>query len=382
MRTIRERDFSSLKYFPGTTGNPFDTILHRVEGVERIPNILFAILLLLIAIIFTFPRWSLLLTMGQWSISLLDRALIAELPHSGRSFGPVKAPVLLLAGMRSLVALLLPPVISFPAQIIGTLLVIYGFWIEPHHLRVTRQSLKSLKLHNRQPIRILHLSDLHIERETAREKQLNQLVKLLEPDLILFSGDFLNLSYLKDPLAHTAARAVIKDWSAPYGVFAVTGSPAVDLEEVIPGLLEGLPLHWLQNEKQIVNIRGQEIMIAGITCTHKPFLDGPRLAEVLPDSAERFSILLYHSPDLAPNAARSGFDLQLSGHTHGGQVRLPLVGALFTGSLYGKTFEAGRMQLGSLVLYISRGIGLEGASAPRVRFLCPPEIILWELEAA
>ena len=94
-----------------------------------------------------------------------------------------------------------------------------------------------------------------------------------------------------------------------------------------------------------------------------------------------FTVLLYHKPDLAYAARDAGVNVYLAGHTHGGQVRLPLIGALFTGSLYGKIFEAGRMQLGSMVLYISRGIGLEGAAAPRVRFLCPPEIILWELTA-
>ena len=94
--------------------------------------------------------------------------------------------------------------------------------------------------------------------------------------------------------------------------------------------------------------------------------------------AEGFNLLLYHSPDLAPNASRNGIDLQLSGHTHGGQVRLPVIGALYTGSLYGKRFEAGRYLVNGMTLYTSRGLGMEGAIAPRVRLLCRPEIILWE----
>jgi predicted MPP superfamily phosphohydrolase len=72
--------------------------------------------------------------------------------------------------------------------------------------------------------------------------------------------------------------------------------------------------------------------------------------------------------------------MQLSGHTHGGQVRLPFYGALFAASLYGKAFESGRRQLAGLTLYVTRGIGMEGGGAPRVRFLCPPEIILWEVD--
>ena len=113
-------------------------------------------------------------------------------------------------------------------------------------------------------------------------------------------------------------------------------------------------------------------------------MDGPKLAQLLneqPPPLPHFTILLYHTPDLAPEAAEAGVDLQLSGHTHGGQVRLPLYGALYAASLYGKRFEMGRKQLDGLTLYVTRGIGMEGKSAPRVRFLCPPEIILWDISA-
>ena len=373
-----ERDFSHRKYFPGTTGNPFDSILHLAVIIESLPGLLFALLLLVVALLPTRLQWPYIL--GLWAFFLLDWALIGALPAAGRSYGPAHPPVLVLACLRAVVALL-PPVAALPLQVIGTLLVVYGFWIEPHTIKVTHQTLHSPRLQNRQPIRLLHLGDLHIERVTSRERQLNSLVQSLNPDIILFSGDFLNLSYLRDPQAQSDARKIIGAWSAPFGVYAVAGSPAVDLENVVPSLLEGLPIRWLQDEKVTLEIRGQPIDVVGVSCTHKPFLDSARLEQALATPLEHFSILLYHSPDLAPAAARSGFDLQLSGHTHGGQVRLPFIGALFTGSLYGKVFEAGRMQIGRMVLYISRGIGMEGAGAPRVRFLCPPEIILWELVA-
>jgi predicted MPP superfamily phosphohydrolase len=92
-----------------------------------------------------------------------------------------------------------------------------------------------------------------------------------------------------------------------------------------------------------------------------------------------FNLLLHHSPDLAAYASNAGIDLQLSGHTHGGQIRLPLYGAIVTGSLYNKKFESGRYQVHDMTLYVTHGIGMEGCAAPRVRFLCPPEIILWEI---
>ena len=110
-------------------------------------------------------------------------------------------------------------------------------------------------------------------------------------------------------------------------------------------------------------------------------MDAPILANLsIPE--DFFTIFLYHSPDLAPNACQLGIDLQLSGHTHGGQVCLPLFGPFFTASLYGRRFQSGRYQIGPMTLYITRGLGMEGKAAPRVRFLCPPEIILWEVSGS
>lgn len=372
-------DFSQRDTFPGTHGNRFDSILNNAERIEKIPALLFALFLLLLAVVPAFGRWE--KTVMLWMFFLLDWLLLWLLPRSGRSFGPPRPTVLVLAAARMLFALL-PTTWMLPFQAVGTLLVIYGFWIEPHRLTLTRQYLASKKLQPGQPIRVLHLGDLHIERITDRERQLNQLVKELAPDIILFTGDVLNLSYLEDPVAQQHARQVLSAWHAPGGVFAVTGSPAVDLESVFPRLVSGLEnLRWLDNERTTVTVQGKSIDLVGITCTHKPFIDGPRLEALLKPASGNFTILLYHSPDLAPNAASTGtVDLQLSGHTHGGQVRLPLFGALYAGSLYGKRFEAGRIALGKLTLYVTRGLGLEGKAAPRVRFLCPPEIILWEID--
>jgi predicted MPP superfamily phosphohydrolase len=225
-----------------------------------------------------------------------------------------------------------------------------------------------------------------VERITQRERHLNQLIQELKPDLILFSGDVLNLSYIEDPKAQQDAREILGQWHAPHGTYMVTGSPAVDLEHVFPIVVGNLDnLRWLRDEQVTVQVNDQPINIIGLTCTHKPFEDGPRLEQVLADSkapdSGNFTILLYHTPDLAPNGANTGrIDLQLSGHTHGGQLRLPGIGALFAGSLYGKRFESGRQMVGNMTLYVTRGIGLEGKAAPRVRFICSPEIILWEID--
>jgi predicted MPP superfamily phosphohydrolase len=380
---LKVKDFSRRKFFPGTTGNSFDLLLHLVERLVRVPHGIFAGMLLTLAIIPTINRWP--LTLILWGFFLTDWLLLAYLPRKGRSFGPAKPAVLMLAVLRMIPAIL-PIPLMIALEILGTLLVIYGFWIEPHRIRVTRQVFRTPKWKSGRPLRLLHLGDLHVERLTDRERTLNTLVASLKPDIILFSGDFLNLSYLHDTETWAAARSIIQEWKAPLGVYAVRGSPAVDLPDVLPELIDGLPVCLLDHDRITLKLDDQAFDLIGLACTHKPFLDAPRLETLLQEDSGRFTILLYHSPDIAPNASSlnrcSGIDLQLSGHTHGGQVRLPILGALYTGSLYGRRFEKGRYSIGGMTLYITRGIGMEGAAAPRVRFLCPPEVILWEIGAS
>ncbi len=370
------KKFSNQRHFPGTVTSRFDGIVRLADLVESIPTIILAPSLLLLSLLASRGNW--FWGFILWLFMLADWALLASLPRMGKSFGPAKPPLLLLAALRIPPALL-PLPFSLFLEIIGTVLVVYGFWVEPHRLTLTRQTLVSDKLNGSPPLHVMHLGDLHIERVTARERQLVEMVRQEKPDLILFSGDFLNLSNTDDPIAWEHARSILCNITAPLGVYAVSGSPPVDKPEVVPYLLEGTQIRWLQDEKIRIEHKGQDVDIVGLTCTHNPDRDAPRLEQVLGNGPDPFTILLYHTPDLAPNAAQMNIDLQLSGHTHGGQVRLPYFGALYTASLYGKRFESGRQQIDKLTLYVTRGIGLEGKGAPRVRFLCPPEIILWEI---
>lgn len=374
---IEEIDFSDREQFPGVKGNIFDVVLKGVNRIALIPSPVFFLVLAVVAAVPSWGDWKLWLIL--LSFMCLDWALIGLLPFFKKSYGPAQPSVLLIAIARAILTLL-PPVLSWGIQILGSVLIIYGFYIEPHHLTISHQKLRSPLIKKGKPLRLLHLGDLHIERISRREIELNETIKSLQPDVILFSGDILNLSYLNDPTAWDHARKIISEWKAPLGVYFVSGSPAVDLEENLPKILDGLPIRLLQNESVDISWGDNTIDLVGITCTHRPHVDGPKIPQCLSANNHRFSILLYHTPDLAPIAAKHKIDLQLSGHTHGGQVRIPLFGALFTGSLYGKQFEAGRYQIGEMTLYITRGIGMEGEGAPRVRLFCPPEIILWEID--
>jgi uncharacterized protein len=362
----------------GLKGSGFDRIVHATDGIEKINSVLFFFILLILAMVSARGQW--IYGFILWFLMLADWLLVSLLPKFRRSYGPAKPPAFLLAVMRCIIGLL-PLDIALVLQFTGTLLVIYGFYYEPFSLRVTQQKLSTPKIKSPRMLKLMHLGDLHIERITRRELQIQAIIEAQKPDLILFSGDILNLSYLNDPEAWAAARKVISSWKAPLGIFLVTGSPAVDLPENMPELLKDLPITWLQDETQKINFDNDQFNIIGLSCTHYPAADSLRLEKIIPNPPGYFTILLHHSPDLAPDAAHFPIDLQLSGHTHGGQVRIPFFGAIFTASIYGKRFEAGRYQVGNLVMYVTRGLGLEGASMPRIRFLCPPEIIVWEISA-
>jgi predicted MPP superfamily phosphohydrolase len=339
------------------------------------------------------------------SFSALDLALLKSLPVLGLSYGPARVTFIVMLVARSAVTITL--VLSFglamvwrrwrkgrvnPSQAVAPHLNVFfgvhlflslcamdGFLIEPFSLQITHHEFSFDRLSVEElPLRIVHLSDPHVERTTVREGKLVTLVGELQPDLILLSGDYLNLSYLGDKTAQRDFRTLASQLQARHGVYAVRGS--VDSPALTKQLFAGLDIVVLENESVRLDIEGQEIYLVGVACSHDLSVDIPRLDQALsgvpPDS---FKMLLYHSPDLIEAASERGIDLYLAGHTHGGQIRLPLYGAVATSSIYGKQYEAGLFQEGRTHLYVSRGLGLEGGAAPRARFLCRPEVAVHTL---
>lgn len=325
----------------------------------------------------------------------LDWALLASLPRLKLSFGPVKPPLLALAVLRlSLTAALVLlwaviPIgspLGIPAVINLSLSagIAYACLIEPFALKVSRVDLAFRKLSLEPPtLRVVQITDIHLERTTKRERKLVALVKSLQPDLILMTGDYLNHSYIGEETAIEHVRFLIQELEAPCGIYAVPGTPLIDPPEVMGRIFDGLGVKVLENESVKVTIAGQEIHLVGVSCTGDLGVDRPRLERALAVAPpEAFKILLCHMPDLVDEAAAWGIDLYLAGHTHGGQLRLPFYGAVVTSSNHGKRYEMGLFREGETYLYVSRGIGMEGLSAPRARFLCPPEVTLFTLQGS
>ena len=364
------------------------------------------------------PPWRLVLsllvvTLGVWLVwlpfdyggviaagiylifALGDWLLLWWLPRSGRSFGPVGPQLLIHTVPRfgvSILAMVIGLlsgsfVIGISALVVlqlgGTITYLWGMLYEPFALATTHRSIQSPNLSSDvPPIRLLHLSDLHVERLTRREThQLLEQIEQAKPDVIVITGDYLNLSYVNDPTARAEVRKVLAQLEAPYGVYATLGSPPVDPRDTTPSLFDGMNIRLLRDEVAVLTLEdGRTLSLIGMDCQHDLKSDASafeNLIELAP--ADSMRVLLYHSPELMPLVQNYPVELYLCGHTHGGQIRMPLYGAVITSSMTGKRYEMGPYTEQDTTLYVSRGIGLEGLSAPRMRLLCPPEIILFTL---
>jgi predicted MPP superfamily phosphohydrolase len=331
--------------------------------------------------------------LGLLALAAADWALLASLPRRGLSFGAVQPPWLALTILRGALALATLPLAGrwpLPSLVLLALVQL-GIWvllaqgttIEPFRLQISHLELPSVKISNPgPPVRIVQLSDLHVERLTRRDRALPALVAGLAPDLIVLTGDFLNTSYNRDPRALADLRQLLAGLQAPGGIYAVWGTAEVDRPELLRPLLSGLGISVLEDQAVAVTVGKQQLYVVGLRCSRDLDAEEARLRTLLAGAAPgALTLLLYHMPDLMPRAAKLGVDLFLAGHTHGGQWRLPGFGAILTSSRYGKRYEGGYYREGKTDLYVSRGLGLEGFGTPRARFFCPPEIVSISLKS-
>ena len=336
--------------------------------------------------------WGWAVGLGLLLFAAADWGLLALLPRLTMSFGAVQPPFLAMALLRSIIAMLasIPgawwPVPALLALLLVELLVLglvaYGTLVEPFRVQVTHLEVCSARLSNPgSHLRIVQISDLHVERLSRRERDLPALVAELAPDLIVLTGDFLNTSYNDDPQALADLRTVLEQLDAPAGIYAVWGTIEVDLPPLLRPLLDELCIVVLEEAVAGVPCGDEkatdpELWLVGLSCTRDLVDAGARLRALMGELPPKaFSLLLYHTPDLMPQAAALGIDLYLAGHTHGGQWRVPGFGAILTSSQHWKRYEAGLYREGYTTLYVSRGLGMEGFGTPRARFFCPPEVV-------
>ena len=243
------------------------------------------------------------------------------------------------------------------------------------HVHEKRLAISRMPAGSRE-LRIAHISDFHMSGRVAKEffAHMVDQVNALAPDLVAITGDLVERERCLDWLPDTLGRL-----RAAGGVYFVLGNHDNHVDESrMLAILAELGLVHLGGRWQQMTVGGMPLVLAGNELPwYGPAADladcPPRDASGLP-----LRILLAHGPDQIAWAAAHDVDLMLAGHNHGGQVRLPLLGAILAPSLSGTRYSCGAFRRGQTVLHVSRGTG----SLFPFRWNCPPEIALLVLCSA
>ena len=221
---------------------------------------------------------------------------------------------------------------------------------------------------------LLHLSDFHIDGVPDLVTPLSKLLRSLNPDLCVITGDYRFDDTGTCEYVYPLMRTVLDSISARDGVFGILGNH--DAAE-IAFTLDDMGLRMLVNEAVEIRRGTQSVWLAGLD---DPFDykcdDLPGALQAVPSDA--FKILLSHTPELYKSASQSAINLYLSGHTHAGQIRFPVVGSLRNNCDCPSAYTYGHWQYGKMHGYTSAGVGCSGLP---VRFNCPPELVLIQLRS-
>jgi uncharacterized protein len=257
----------------------------------------------------------------------------------------------------------------------------YSVLVEPRWLQRTWTRVGVADLHpGLRGFRIALLTDLHLGGGTTRGtvRRACRMAMAARPHLVALTGDLASEGARARRLGELTAE--LSALSAPCGVFAVPGNHdhrlGIDAwRRVVRSLDE---VTDLTNRAVFVEVGEAMLCVAGVDDLDE---GSPDLSAAIPAEARRdFTLLLAHNPDQAERARRScdGIDLVVSGHTHGGQIRLPWLGALRNPAARDHLYDQGLLRRPWTQVYVSRGVGT--VHVP-MRFLCRPEVAILELVA-
>jgi len=265
--------------------------------------------------------------------------------------------------------------IKLSLSFIVLLAIIVVFWGCSGGLNTKFQTVNIQKLPNDlNDLKIAHLSDLHIKKkEAVHEKIIDELIKA-KPDVIVVTGDFIDESENTE-----ICIEFVKRLKAKYGVWAVLGNwehGMGDTDEFVKRLKK-TGINLLINENRKIQIGKTFLYFAGVDDPFSLKDDLPLALKGIPlNSKQTFTILLAHSPDIFRQAKQYNIPLILVGHTHGGQVRLPLIGPLYSLTPNMGKYSMGIFKENNSQMYVNPGIGV---SKIPFRFFCPPELTIIKL---
>ncbi len=400
-RNLRGKEYPQV-WVGYRQGKPwwFHNLIVLLDRLDRRPKALLLAAAAVVALAsLAWPGWRLAAAMVAGSALVIEAGVLAWGQHSGRAPTPFGGPFTFFtfghAGAMALAGVL-PLALgwSFAAHVLmqAVLLgaMLYASLIEPFRVgwREVEVEVPAQRRHGAEDsadaeradgpetsLKILLISDLHLDWRGAREEQVLKLARDYRPDLVLWPGDFTNLSFVGHDGVCEQMREIVRELCALAPVYASRGTFEVDRKDWVDDLLRDTEAVLLDHELVTVTVKGVELNLIGIPFVGREAKRVESLDRLLARADGKPVVLLHHSPDIFEAAAERNVSLHVAGHTHGGQIRLPLVGPLYTSSRYGRKYAWGTYRLGDTTLVVSRGIGLEGAGAPRMRFLCPPEVV-------
>ena len=262
------------------------------------------------------------------------------------------------------------------ASILAGIASIDGFLVEPRAYAIERVQIELPRLPEAfHGFKIVQVSDIHFGpyMHKAGVESAVRMAKTFQPDLVVLTGDFVShpLGENNGPRgarhAEPCADALTQFGRTP--MLAVLGNhDCWNDAGIVAGSLKDRGITVLRNQAVAIERGRERIWIAGTGDAIVEDVDLPGALKPVP--AGECTVLLAHEPDFADHAAGYDIDLQLSGHSHGGQVRLPGIGALILPEL-AKKYPEGLNRIRNLQLYTNRGLGV---ISPPVRLNCPPEI--------
>jgi uncharacterized protein len=228
-------------------------------------------------------------------------------------------------------------------------------------------------------LRLLHVTDLHVRDGSGPSSWLPEIASALSYDLTLYTGDFIDCDEDIEPM--TALLSAMPDRAPSFAVlgnhdyWSLSEEPTPNDAARLERALTGLGITVLHNAAQPAC--DGRVYVAGVDDPVTGWDDiGAAMAAVPADAA---CLLLAHSPDIVLRLGGHRPILVLAGHTHGGQVRLPVIGPVVNVTSLPRRLTMGYHVHQGVPLFVSRGIGYSGLD---IRFLCPPQIALLELRAA
>lgn len=299
--------------------------------------------------------------MPAFAVAILVGAAVARWRGGPR---PFSVPVVVLAGLC---------VLTVPVTVWAT-------FVEPYRLVVEEAEIPILGGGpDGRPIRVGVLADLQTDRITDYERQAVDRLMSLRPDVILLPGDFFQAAPGTFEKELPALRELLARLDAPGGVYAVQGN--IDSLGNLRRMFEGTAIRLLHDDVTRVQVCGRTLAIGGVEYWFVKPAAGAAVRALgdMTDCDAR--ILISHTPDAVLRLQTAdGVDLVVSGHTHGGQVQVPGFGPLVTGCQAPRATAAGGLtQVNGVYTYVSRGVGHERGTSPRVRLFCPSEISLLTL---